>query len=60
MFQHVVREVFQSHRLKEVLCMIAQISRIEITSDSCATPTGQKERLCLRQNVLIRCISKLP
>lgn len=60
MFQHVVRRIFQSHMPKGVPCMIAKISRIEITSDSWAIPKGRKGRLRLRRNALIRCISKLP
>lgn len=60
MFQHVVREIFQSHLPKEVPCMTAKVSRIKITCDSCAVPEGWKKRLCLRQNAQIHCASEFP
>lgn len=59
MFQSVVREVFQSHMPKEIPCMIAKISRVEVKLIA-VQPLGWKERPCLRHNALIHCISRLP
>lgn len=50
----------QSQTHKEVPCMTTKILRIKIISDSCTIPKERKGRLCLRQNALIHCISKLP
>ena len=38
-------ERFRYHMPKEMPCVIAKLSGIQVTSDTCATPTGGKKDL---------------